>query len=87
MREGFQLGIGLDELIHSDGKNTEAWHNSNLVNKAEGEMGRDQGMRRDRKIANGDNMGFPEGFRKGDFDLVGSRESLLREAGVKEGRR
>lgn len=41
LREGFQLGIGLDELIHSDGKNTEAWHNSNLVNKAEGEMGRD----------------------------------------------
>lgn len=44
-------------------------------------------MRRDRKIANGDNMGFPEGFRKGDFDLVGSRKSLLREARVKEGRR
>lgn len=42
---------------------------------------------RDRKVANGDNMGFPEGFRKHDFDLIGSRESLLREAGVKKGRR
>lgn len=38
---------------------------------------------RDRKVANGDNMGFPEGSRKYDFDLIGSRESLLREAGVK----
>lgn len=26
-------------------------------------------------------MGFPEGFRKHDFDLVGSRESLLRDVG------
>lgn len=87
LREGFQLGIGLSQLTHRGGKNTEAWHNSNLVKKAGREMGRDKGMRRDRdrKVANGDSMGFPEGFRKHDFDLLGSRESLLREAGVKEG--
>lgn len=36
-------------------------------------------MRRDKDInvANGDNMGFPEVFKKHDFDLVSSRESLL----------
>lgn len=32
-------------------------------------------------------MGFPEVFRKHDFDLISSRESLPWEAGVKEGRR
>lgn len=41
LREGFQLGIGLNELTHSGGENTEAWHNSNLVNRAGREMGRD----------------------------------------------
>lgn len=42
---------------------------------------------RDRTVANGDNMGFPEVFRKHGFDLISSRESLLGQARVKEGRR
>lgn len=45
-------------------------------------------MRRDldRNVANGDTS-FPEVFKKHDFDLVSSRESLLWDAGVKERKR
>jgi len=32
-------------------------------------------------------MGFPAVFKQHDFDLISSGESLLWEAGVKEGRR
>lgn len=42
---------------------------------------------RDRNVVNGDNIGFPGVFKKHDFDLVSSRESLLWEAKVKKGRR
>lgn len=35
LREGFQVGIGLNELTHSGGKNTEAWHNSRQEEKWE----------------------------------------------------
>lgn len=46
-------------------------------------------MRRDldRNVANGDNMSYPEVLKKHDFDLASSRESLLWDAGVKEGKR
>lgn len=33
-----------------------------------------------RNVANGDNKGFPEVFKKRDFDLINSSESLLWEA-------